>query len=211
MYEDREDAAQTLARELAEYRGQNPLVLAIPRGAVPMAAHIAQALEGDLDVVLVHKLGAPGNPEFAVGAVSEDGSIDIAHHARQLGIEQKYLQREAAEQLEVLRRRRQQYTPVRKAMDPRDRIVIVVDDGIATGSTMLAALKALRAQNPRKLVAAVGVAPPEALERMRAVADDVVCPLKPEMFRAVGEFFRRFGQVDDEEVVSILSGSGREQ
>lgn len=211
MYEDREDAAQTLARELAEYRGQNPLVLAIPRGAVPMAAHIAQALEGELDVVLVHKLGAPGNPEFAVGAVSEDGSIDIAHHARQLGIEQKYLQREAAEQLEVLRRRRQQYTPVRKAMDPRDRIVIVVDDGIATGSTMLAALKALRAQNPRKLVAAVGVAPPEALERMRAVADDVVCPLKPEMFRAVGEFFRRFGQVDDEEVVSILSGSGREQ
>lgn len=211
MYEDREDAAQTLARELAEYRGQNPLVLAIPRGAVPMAAHIAQALEGELDVVLVHKLGAPGNPEFAVGAVSEDGSIDIAHHARQLGIEQKYLQREAAEQLEVLRRRRQQYTPVRKAMDPRDRIVIVVDDGIATGSTMLAALKALRAQNPRKLVAAVGVGPPEALERMRAVADDVVCPLKPEMFRAVGEFFRRFGQVDDEEVVSILSGSGREQ
>lgn len=211
MYEDRGDAAQTLARELVDYRGQNPLVLAIPRGAVPMAAHIAQALEGELDVVLVHKLGAPGNPEFAVGAVSEDGSIDIADHARQLGVDEKYLQREASEQLEVLRRRRQQYTPVRPAIDPRDRIVIVVDDGIATGSTMLAALKAVRSQHPRKLIAAVGVAPPETVERMRAVADEIVCPLKPQMFRAVGEFFRTFGQVDDKEVVSILSGSDREQ
>ena len=176
-----------------------------------MAAQIAEVLEGELDVVLVHKLGAPGNPEFAVGAVSEDGTVDIADHAWQLGINETYLQQEADEQLQTLRRRRAQYTPVRSAIDPAGRVVIVVDDGIATGSTMLAALKAVRDQQPAKLVAAVGVAPPRALERMRAVADDVVCPLKPEMFRAVGEFFRTFGQVDDEEVISILSGSDEEQ
>jgi predicted phosphoribosyltransferase len=205
MYEDREDAAETLARELIDYRGQNPLVLAIPRGAVPMAAQIARALQGELDVVLVHKLGAPGNPEFAVGAVSEDGTVYIADHAQRLGIDDKYLQRETDQQLDMLRRRREQYTPVRLAIDPQDRIVIVVDDGIATGATMLAALKAVRAQQPRRLIAAVGVAPPETLERMRAMADQVVCPLKPQRFRAVGEFFRTFGQVEDEEVVSILS------
>ena len=207
MYENREEAAKALARELADYRGQDPLILAIPRGAVPMAAHIARALEGELDVVLVHKLGAPGNPEFAVGAVSEDGTVEIAEHARRMGIDAGYLQREADNQLAVLRRRRQQYTPVREAIDPRDRIVIVVDDGIATGSTMLAALKAVREQHPRKLIAAVGVAPPETLQKMEAVADDVVCPLRPRLFHAVGAFFRSFGQVDDEEVVSVLAGS----
>ena len=206
MYRDRNDAAEHLTRALAGYRGCTPLVLAIPRGAVPMAAHIARALEGELDVVLVHKLGAPGNPEFAVGAVSEDGTVHVADHARRLGIDEHYLQREAEEQLQTLRARREQYTPVRRAMDPAGRTVIVVDDGIATGSTMLAALRAVRARHPGRLIAAVGVAPPETCDRLRAEADEVVCPLTPDTFQAVGQYFRRFEQVTDDEVVSTLAG-----
>ena len=206
MYRDRNDAAEHLTRALAGYRGCMPLVLAIPRGAVPMAAHIARALEGELDVVLVHKLGAPGNPEFAVGAVSEDGTVHVADHARRLGIDEHYLQREAEEQLQTLRARREQYTPVRRAMDPAGRTVIVVDDGIATGSTMLAALRAVRARHPGRLIAAVGVAPPETCERLRAEADEVACPLTPDTFQAVGQYFRRFEQITDDEVVSTLAG-----
>ncbi|WP_290649207.1 phosphoribosyltransferase family protein [Aquisalimonas sp.] len=207
MYKDREEAAESLARELAAYQGQNPLVLAIPRGAAPMAAYIARALDGELDVVLAHKLGAPGNPEFAVGAVSEDGSVHVADHARRMGIDEDYLRHEAKKQLQTIRERRQRYTPVREAIDPGGRIVIVVDDGIATGSTMLAALRAVRAQGPARLIAAVGVAPPDACERLRAEADEVVCPLTPQTFQAVGQFFRQFDQVTDDQVVSILAES----
>lgn len=205
MYEDRNDAAESLTRELAAYQGQNPLVLAIPRGAVPMAAHIARALDGDLDVVLVHKLGAPGNPEFAVGAVSEDGSVHVADHARHMGVDENHLRQEAEEQLQTIRQRRQKYTPVRRAIDPRGRTVIVVDDGVATGSTMLAALRAVHAQHPERLIAAVGVAPPDTHARLRAEADEVVCPLTPDTFQAVGQFFLRFDQVTDDEVVSTLA------
>jgi len=206
-FDSRLDAGKQLARALAAYRGRNPLVLAIPRGAVAMGAELAAALQGELDVVLVRKLRAPGAPELAVGAVDESGWTYVADHAAEAGADAGYLAREKAAQLETLRRRRAQYTPARAPVDPRGRIAIVVDDGIATGSSMIAALHAVRAKHPARLVCAVPVAPPETLERIRPYADEVVCLEAPEDFQAVGQFYRDFRQVEDEEVVELLRGA----
>lgn len=204
MFRDREDAARQLAARLQDWKGRNPLVLAIPRGAVPMAAIIAEALDGDLDVVLVHKLGAPGNPEFAIGAVDEAGNIHVAEHAELAGADAARIQAEAREQLETLRRRRAQYTPVRPPLNPEGRVVIVVDDGVATGATVMAALDAIRRKKPERIILAIGVAPPDTLERLRGKADEVVCLMAPFEFWAVGQFFADFRQVEDEEAVEIL-------
>jgi len=206
-FDSRLDAGRQLARALAAYRGRNPLVLAIPRGAVAMGAELAAALQGELDVVLVRKLRAPGAPELAVGAVDESGWTYVADHAAMAGADAGHLAREKAAQLETLRRRRAQYTPARAPVDPRGRIAIVVDDGIATGSSMIAALHAVRAKHPARLVCAVPVAPPETLERIRPYADEVVCLEAPEDFQAVGQFYRDFQQVEDEEVVELLRGA----
>jgi len=197
-----------LAKALEAYRGRNPLVLAIPRGAVEMGAVIAEALGGELDVVLVRKLRAPSSPEFAVGSVDETGWTYIADHAAQAGADQAYLASEKAEQLELLRRRRAQYTPARPPADPRGRVAIVVDDGIATGASMIAALHAVRAREPARLVCAVPVAPAESLEQIRPYADEVLCLETPADFYAVGQFYRHFAQVEDEAVVKLLARHG---
>jgi predicted phosphoribosyltransferase len=206
IFDSRRDAARRLAAALGGWRGRNPLVLAIPRGAVPMAAEIARALEGEFDVVLVRKLRAPDAPELAVGAVDETGWTYIAAHAAEVGANAEWLAREKAEQLALLRRRRARYTPARPPADPAGRVAIVVDDGIATGSSMIAALHAVRAKKPATLVCAVPVAAPASLERVRAHADEVVCLETPEDFIAVGQFYRDFSQVDDDEVVALLAG-----
>jgi predicted phosphoribosyltransferase len=206
IFQDRIDAAERLAEALAAYRGTRPLVLAIPRGAVPMGHVIAQRLQGDLDVVLVHKLGAPFSPEFAVGSIDETGWAWIAPHARQAGADQAYLEDEKAAQLATLRRRRAQYTPARPPIDPAGRVAIVVDDGLATGATMIAALHAVRAREPAKLVCAVPVAAQDSLEAVRPLADDVVCLHAPWDFGAVGRFYRSFDQVEDDEVIRLLRG-----
>jgi len=205
IFDSRLDAARQLARALSAYRGRNPLVLAIPRGAVPMAAEIARALDGEFDVILVRKLRAPGAPELAVGAVDETGWTYIARHAAEVGADAEWLEREKAEQLALLRRRRERYTPARPPADPAGRVVIVVDDGIATGSSMIAALHAVRAKKPARLVCAVPVAAPESLERVRPHADEVVCLATPEDFMAVGQFYRDFSQVEDEDVIALLA------
>jgi len=205
-FEDRTDAARQLVAALARYRGKNPLVLAIPRGAVPMGRLIADALGGELDVVLVRKLGAPGNPEFAVGAVDEAGWEYIADYAAEMGASKTYLAEEADAQLATMRARRATYTPARAPIDPAGRIVIVVDDGLATGATMMAALHSVRARGPKRLVCAVPVAAPESLEKVRPHADEVVCLDTPAAFHAVGQFYRSFGQVEDREVVAALAG-----
>lgn len=204
MFRDRKDAAYQLTEALEQYRGQHPLVLAIPRGAVPMARIIAKALEGELDVVLVRKLRAPANPEFAIGAVDETGWTYLADHAARVAGSSQYIEDEKAAQLEVMRARRASYTPVRPPLDARGRVVIVVDDGLATGSTMIAALHALRAKQPKKLICAVPVAPPDTLEKVSPYADEVVCLDAPETFYAVGQFYQSFPQVSDEEVIALL-------
>lgn len=203
-FRNREQAARLLADRLAEYRGRAPLVLAIPRGAVPMAAIIADALEGDVDVVLVRKLGAPGQPELAIGAVDELGRVSLAHTARELGVSDAYIARETEEQMKVIKTRRALYTPVHPPIDPAGRVTIVVDDGIATGATMLSALAAVRERKPATLVAALGVAPADVLWRVQDVADRVVCLETPEVMFAVGEFYHDFPSVSDDEVIEIL-------
>ncbi len=203
-FTDRADAARQLAAALAHLKGQRPLVLAIPRGAVPMGRIIADELQGDYDVVLVRKLGAPGNPELAIGAVDETGWSYVTDYAASTGADRAYLTREKEKQLEVLRTRRRQYSPVHPPIDPSGRIVVVIDDGIATGSTMIAALHALRAKSPQKLICAVPVAAPDALRKLADYADAVICLEQPPFFHAVGQFYDHFPQVDDREVIAVL-------
>lgn len=204
MFRDRDDAAIQLAEQLMVYQGKNPLVLAIPRGAVPMAKIIADKLNGEMDIVLVRKLGAPGNPELAVGAVDETGWTYVTQESSFLVHDSQYIRDEKAKQLAIMRERRNRYTPFRPPLDPQGRIVIIVDDGLATGSTMIAALHALRAKSPEQLIGAVPVAPPETLAKVALFADDIVCLEIPALFYAVGQFYQTFEQVSDEEVIALL-------
>jgi predicted phosphoribosyltransferase len=170
-----------------------------------MGRVLADELEGELDVALVRKLRSPFNPEFAVGSVDETGWSYISAEAAAAGADRAYLAREKQIQLETLRTRRATYTPDREAIDAKGRLVIVVDDGLATGATMIAALHAARAKQPMHLVCAVPVAARESLERVRPYADEVVCLDAPLQFRAVAEFYDEFPQVEDSEVVALLA------
>ncbi|MGK2951723.1 MAG: phosphoribosyltransferase [Thiobacillus sp.] len=204
IFANRDQASDQLVEALKTYRGQHPLILAIPRGAVPMGLRLARALDGELDVLLVRKLRAPFNPEFAIGSIDESGWTYIADYAESAGGTPSYLQQEKQAQLATIRQRRAQYTPLRPPIDPAGRIVIVVDDGLATGATMISALHALRDKRPAKLICAVPVAPPDTLEKIKGYADEVVCLQAPELFQAVGQFYTDFPQIDDSEVEAIL-------
>ena len=202
-FHDRLDAARQLAQRLAHLRGQRPVVLAIPRGAVPMGRVIADALDGELDVVLVRKLGAPHNLELALGAIDEHGSVHMNPEAALLTLPHRYVADVAQKQLDLIHARRRSYGV--QPIPLRDRVVVVVDDGLATGATMFAALEAARAQAPRRLVCAVPVAAADSLERVRLHADEVVCLATPEPFLSVGQWYEDFAAVEDADVMRVLT------
>lgn len=204
MFYDRDEAAQMLAERLAKYKGKNPLILAIPRGAVPMAKIIAEKLEGDFDVVLVRKLRAPYQSELAIGSIDESGWTYIADYAASAGADSAYIEAEKKIQLDTISKRRAQYTPVRPPVNPAGRIVVVIDDGLATGATMISALHGLRNRTPAKLICAVPVSPPNTLIKISEFADEVICIESPSDFQAVGQFYINFPQVEDDEVIEIL-------
>jgi putative phosphoribosyl transferase len=203
----REEAGRLLAARLESYRGAKPIVLALPRGGVPVARQIAAALDCPLDILVARKLGAPHHEELAIGALC-DGLFpqQVLHEAliRRLGVTQAYLQQEIGRQLEEIRRREKKYRQGKPRLPLRDASVIVVDDGIATGATMEAALKSARAQEPRALILAVPVAPADTVERLKPLVDDTVVLAVSEDFHAVGQFYEDFGQLQDEEVIALL-------
>lgn len=207
-FADRRAAGEMLANHLQEYRGRNPLVLAIPRGAVPLAKVIADRLDGELDVVLAHKFGAPFDPEYALGAVDETGWAYLTPYTETNEAGRSFIDEEKSVQVAMLQRRRAQYTPHRPPVDPNGRIVIVVDDGIATGATMIAALHAVRSRGPAELVCAAPVGAAESIALIKDAADKVVCPHAIEDLDSIGRFYRDFRQVEDEEVIHILAEAG---
>jgi putative phosphoribosyl transferase len=205
MFRDREDGAYRLVQRLKGRKFHDPLVLAIPRGGVATGAVLARELGAELDVVLSRKLRAPGQPELAIGAVSEDGEVYLNHDAWQiLGVSEQYLAAERRHQLGEIARRKKLFRDVRPQAPVAGRSVIVTDDGIATGSTMIAALKVVKAQHPREVIVAVPVGSPDRLEDVRRWCDELVCLLSPEEFWAVGQFYADFRPVEDEQVVRIL-------
>jgi putative phosphoribosyl transferase len=205
MFRNREDAARQLAQRLKGRKLHDPLVLAIPRGGVVTGSVLARELGADLDVVLSRKLRAPLQPELAIGAVSEDGRVYLADHARDaLELSEDYLDEERRHQLREIARRKKLFRAVRPAAPIAGRSVIVTDDGIATGSTMIAALQTVKTQDPREAIVAVPVASPDRLAQVGRWCDEVVCLLAPEDFWAIGQFYRDFTQVEDSEVVQLL-------
>jgi putative phosphoribosyl transferase len=207
IFADRAEAGALLAEEVARLGLADPLVLALPRGGVPVAAAIAWRLNAPLDVVLVRKLGAPGEPELAIGAVADGGAPVTVLNDRSvaaLGVEPAYIEAETARELSVIEERRRAYAGLRPNASPAGRAAIVVDDGVATGMTMQVALRSVRSLRPGRLVAAMPVASEDALALLRNEADDVVCLSAPRRFLSVGSFYRSFEQVIEEDVARLL-------
>jgi putative phosphoribosyl transferase len=205
-FRDRLDAGRRLAAALQQYAGRpNLLVLALPRGGVPVGYEVARALHAPLDVMLVRKLGVPGHEELAMGAIASGGIRIISDDiVRALGISDRAIATIAAHEEHELERREQVYRASRAPPEVEGHTVILVDDGLATGSTMRAAVAALKAQNPERLVVAVPVAATETCEALRREVDEVVCALVPEPFFAVGNWYQDFSQISDHEVRELL-------
>jgi len=205
------EAGDLLARPLIEFeirdsKSEIPLaVLGIPRGGIVVAREIAHALDGDMDMVLAHKLGAPGNPELAIGAVCEDGRLFLDEEiSSYMGVDDGYIKREKSRQMQELARRVKRYRNILPKLPLAGRVVIVTDDGVATGATMQAALWAVRQEAPEKIVAALPVGPQDSLERLSQAADETICLQAPPFFSAISQFYSYFNQVEDEELLEIL-------
>jgi len=206
-FENRTVAGRALGVRLAALNLVRPVVLALPRGGVPVGLEVARALDAPLDLLLVRKIGVPWQPELAVAAVM-DGAEPVVvvepHIQAETGVKQDFIDRRAREELEEIERRRHTYLAGRPAIALTGRTAIVVDDGIATGTTVRAALRGLRRRNPARLVLAVPVAPPDTVAALRAEVDDLVCLAQPSFFGAIGYFYRDFHQLSDDEVVTAL-------
>jgi putative phosphoribosyl transferase len=210
MFQDRSDAGRRLAARLAAYPLPRPLVLGLPRGGLPVALEVAQSLGAELDVLVVRKIGAPGNPEYAIGAVGEDGVVILDHAARrQLRVTSEHVDHLAAHELAEVERRVQAYRGGCRRLGIAGRNVIIVDDGLATGATAEAAVSVVRHFGAAHVTLAVPVGSDEAVERLTAMADDVVCLEIPRPFYAVGQHYRDFSQVSDSEVIEILRAHPR--
>jgi len=205
MFQNREDAGRRLAAKLKGREWRDLLVLAIPRGGVVTGAVLAQELGAELDIVLSRKLRAPFQPELAIGAISESGEVYLDEYGENLDLD--YLAEERRHQQGEIARRQKLFRGIRPAASISGRSVIVTDDGIATGSTMIAALKVVQAQDPYELIVAVPVAAPDRLKEVRRWCDDVVCLLCTDQFWAIGQFYQDFTQVEDEQVLELLRQS----
>ena len=205
-FSGRIEAGQLLAEQLQKYQGQKAVVLGIPRGGVIIAQQIAIELEADLDIVLSHKLGAPGNPELAVGAICEDGKLFIDERTSScVGANKNYIEQEKALQLKEITRRVKLYRQVLAKIPLKSRIVIITDDGVATGATMQAALWAVRQEKPAKIIAAIPVGPVDSLETLSEDADETICLQSPPHFAALSQFYSQFTQVENDELLEILA------
>jgi putative phosphoribosyl transferase len=210
FFSDRVDAGKRLASALADFSGKNGLVLAIPRGGVVVGYEIAKALKVPLDVTIPRKIGAPNNPELAIGAVAEDGTAIIDDSlVAYLGVSREYIKEESVHQKQEIGRRLKTYRQDKSYPNLRGLDVIVVDDGIATGSTMKAALASVKNRGATSVTVAVPVGPPSTLQELKEIADRVVCLYTPEYFQAIGQFYADFSQTDDEEVIKLLQESKR--
>jgi putative phosphoribosyl transferase len=208
LFRDRRDAGRQLAAALARYRQCRPVVLALPRGGVPVGFEVAKALAAPLDVVLVRKIGAPGHEELGLGAIVDGHDPQLVLNddvIRSVMPPPGYIEAEKQRQLHEIERRRRSYVGDRPAVAVADRTAIVVDDGIATGGTMKAALRGLRRNRPASLVLAVPVAPADSLGELAAECDDIICLATPEPFYAVGLHYRDFTQTEDDEVIRLLA------
>lgn len=207
MFADRRAAGRELARRLGHLRAEQPIVLALPRGGVPVGFEIAEALDAPLNIVLVRKIGAPGQPELALGAVVDGDAAQVLIDdslVAALAVDPAYIESETRRQLVEIERRREAYLGYRLPAPIAGRTVVVVDDGIATGSTARTALRAVRNGGARRVVLAVPVAPQETLDALRQEVDEIVCLAMPKPFLAVGAHYHEFAQVADEDVVSLL-------
>src|SRR5450759_129314 len=207
MFQDRSDAGRRLAKALLGYKGRNAVVLALPRGGVPVAAEVAAALDAPLDLILVRKIGLPTQPELAMGAVVDGAAPIVIRNEEVIGLSgttADEFDMTCAREVAEIERRRQLYIGERPRAEIAGQVVIVIDDGIATGATTLAALQAIRNRKPKELVLAVPVAPPDTITELRQEVDALICLETPELFGAIGYFYRDFRQVSDEEVVAIL-------
>jgi putative phosphoribosyl transferase len=207
-FRDRREAGKLMAEEVNAYHGKSAVVLGVPRGGMVIAAEVARALSADLDIVLAHKLRTPGQAELAMGSVSEDGKLFLNPEIVQsLSIGDEYIQQEKERQMNEISRRTTLFRSVRPKVDLAGRIVIVTDDGVATGATTQAALWAARLEKPARLVAAIPVGPEETIARLSEDVDEMVCLRTPPFFAAVGQFYASFDPVDDDDVLKLLEAS----